>query len=159
MKKQFTPFLLSASILRQQLSGRWFAGIGPLQCQKLCGDSEVAASHGRRVFPIASAFVLCIMTLASGRSAIAADISYDSPSAMGLMIGLRGEIRPGDDATFARLVGTNSRRIFLNIDSPGGDVHAALRIGRILRQHDGAIQIGKLIGHENGSTEASVLSY
>jgi hypothetical protein len=55
-------------------------------------------------------------------------------------ITIKGEILPRDDLQFARLAKTK-KQIFLNLDSPGGDVDAAMGIGRLLRKHDGFVTV------------------
>jgi hypothetical protein len=56
-------------------------------------------------------------------------------------ISLSGEIKRGDDLLFDRLV-RGGRKIWLNLDSTGGDVDAAMGIGSIIRRSEGLVFAG-----------------
>jgi hypothetical protein len=55
-----------------------------------------------------------------------------------LTVTMTGEINPGDDLIFARLT-KGTGKVWLNLNSPGGDVDAAMRIGAEVRKHDGIV--------------------
>ena len=56
-------------------------------------------------------------------------------------ISLSGEIKRGDDLVFARLVGSG-RKVWLHLESAGGDVDAAMGIGSVVRKREGLVFAG-----------------
>lgn len=55
-----------------------------------------------------------------------------------LDISLTGEIKRGDEIVFARLA-RGARKLSVHLDSAGGDVDAAISIGRIVRSGEGTV--------------------
>lgn len=66
---------------------------------------------------------------------------------IGQDIHLIGKIRPGDDEKFHRFLVSNKvpSRADVYIDSPGGDVDAALGIGRAIREYRLSTHIGRYV--------------
>lgn len=77
-------------------------------------------------------------------SAMCADMAVDKSNSGHELVGISitGEIKPGDDLVFARLA-RGAKEVWLNLDSEGGDIDAAMGIGSILRKHDGIVRTGK----------------
>jgi hypothetical protein len=83
---------------------------------------------------------VCGVALLCPNPAMGADIGVDT-SLSGhelLHINVSGEIKPGDDIVFSRLA-KGTKTIWLNLNSPGGDVDAAIGIGSEVRKHDGIV--------------------
>ena len=80
--------------------------------------------------------VICPCTLLQN-TAVGADITIDKPHANSelVVISITGEIRPGDNIVFAGLA-MGAKQIWLNLNSPGGDVAAAIGIGSEDRRRD-----------------------
>lgn len=72
--------------------------------------------------------------------AIAAEIGVDIKTPGSFTITVRGEIRAGDDLVFARLL-KREGKLWVDLDSPGGDVDAALAIGRLVRKREGSVNV------------------
>ncbi len=83
--------------------------------------------------------VICPCTLLQN-TAVGADITIDKPHANSelVVISITGEIRPGDNIVFAGLA-MGAKQIWLNLNSPGGDVAAAIGIGSEVRRRDGIV--------------------
>src|SRR5258705_5000199 len=74
------------------------------------------------------------------RVAIAAEIGADIKTPGSFTITFRGEIRAGDDLVFARLL-KREGQLWVDLDSPGGDIDAALAIGRLVRKREGSVNV------------------
>jgi len=82
--------------------------------------------------------------LAQGPPAMSADIVVDKSLGGGefVHVSLTGEIKRGDDLLFARQVGSG-RKVWLHLESPGGDVDAAMGIGSLVRRREGTVFAGR----------------
>lgn len=74
------------------------------------------------------------------KTAMCADIVVDKSGSNHefVSISLTGEIKPDDDRVFARLT-KSAKQIFLNLESPGGDIDTAMAIGSIVRKKEGSV--------------------
>jgi hypothetical protein len=93
------------------------------------------------IFPgLAVTIALTLGVAPAPAAEISTDKSMSGPEYVRVVI--RGAISQGDDAKFTKAAG-QGRTIWLDIDSPGGDVEAAMRIGAHLRKNSGIVAAGK----------------
>src|ERR1700724_647539 len=70
----------------------------------------------------------------------AAEITVDSKAPGSFTIIVIGEIKAGDGVAFARAV-KREGQLWVDLDSPGGDVDAAMAIGRMVRKSEGSVSV------------------
>ena len=110
-----------------------------------------SASRRCRDTRVGRCFIPSLLLLAFSLSPEAAELQLYGLPGVSHSIILRGEIRPGDDKTFARIVKEISKEPVLHIDSNGGDVQTALQIGRILREREATISVGFYVANSDGT--------
>ncbi|RWP80206.1 MAG: hypothetical protein EOR11_29215 [Mesorhizobium sp.] len=116
--------------------------------------------HRRALWPLALTWLLAL--LAAGPAAFAADAAPDLGPTMrfGIVrsnapgcepicpewISAEGSIEAGTPALFKRMLKTlGGRKLPVVVDSPGGNVEAALTLGRLIRKNKFDIAIGKTV--------------
>jgi hypothetical protein len=73
---------------------------------------------------------------------VRADVSVHARTDNSLFVDVSGTITSQDSKTFESVVlDIGSRRLYIRLDSAGGDVFAAMQIGRLIRKHDGVTVI------------------
>jgi hypothetical protein len=71
-------------------------------------------------------------------SLVRADVSVHGRTDSSLFVDILGTITNQDPKTFENAIqDLGSRRLYARLDSVGGDVFAAMHIGRLIRKHDG----------------------
>lgn len=83
---------------------------------------------------------LCMVALLLESEAPAAEIGVDIKASGSFTITVSGEITAGDDLVFARFLKLPGH-LWVDLDSPGGDVDAALAIGRLVRKREGTVNV------------------
>ena len=67
-----------------------------------------------------------------------ADVSVHDRTENSLFVDIVGTITSPDSKTFENAIqDLGNRRLYVRLDSVGGDVFAAMHIGRLIRKHDG----------------------
>jgi hypothetical protein len=82
------------------------------------------------------AIIIVLLAVIMVLKAEAATITVNAPEHGMTLIGVTGEIMPGDDRRFAEIARwAKSELVVVNLSGPGGDLAAGLRIGTMI--HDG----------------------
>jgi hypothetical protein len=86
--------------------------------------------------------ILSVVVILVPASLVRADVLVYDRTESSLFIDISGTITSQDAKTFENAIqDLGSRRLFARLDSAGGDVFAAMHIGRLIRKHDGVTVI------------------
>lgn len=86
--------------------------------------------------------VLAVVLALMPTSLVRADVFVHDRTESSLFVDILGTITSLDPKTFENAIqDLGSRRLYVRLDSVGGDVFAAMHIGRLIRKHDGVTVI------------------